>query len=96
MEEVHEDVVLDDAYVGDSCAFMLQYVLRDSNSYRICLETDKIHSPTAQTTPKITSIFSARTIKETSQSQEKSYQTLHPVADVEPMRLHQKAWKFQM
>ena len=27
VEEVREDVVLDDAYAGDSCAFMLQYVL---------------------------------------------------------------------
>ena len=27
VKEVHEDVVLDDAYAGDSCAFMLQYVL---------------------------------------------------------------------
>ena len=35
VEEVREDVVLDDAYAGDSCAFMLQYVLRDSDSYRI-------------------------------------------------------------
>ena len=35
VEEVHENVVLDEAYAGDSCAFMLQYVLRDSESYRI-------------------------------------------------------------
>ena len=27
VEEVHEDIVLDDAYGGDSCAFMLHYVL---------------------------------------------------------------------
>ena len=27
VEEVCEGVVLDDAYGGDSCAFMLQYVL---------------------------------------------------------------------
>ena len=75
MDEVHEDVILDEAYAGDSCAFMLQYVLRDSVSYRICLETDKIHSPTVQTPPRITNDSSARSIKETSQSQEKSYQT---------------------
>ena len=85
MEEVHEDVVFDDAYAGDSCAFMLQYVLRDSESYRICLETDKIHSPAAQTPPRMRNVSSASIIKETSQSQEKSFQTLHPVADVEPL-----------
>ena len=27
VEEVREDVILDDAYAGDSCEFMLQYVL---------------------------------------------------------------------
>ncbi len=27
VEDVCEDVVFDDAYAGDSCAFMLQYVL---------------------------------------------------------------------
>ena len=85
MEEVHENVVLDEAYAGDSCAFMLQYVLQDSESYRICLETDKINSPTAQTPPRITNVSSAWSIKETSQAQEKSYQTLHPIADVEPL-----------
>ncbi len=52
VEEVHEDFVLDDAYVGDSCAFMLQYVFWDSDSYIICLETDKLHTPTAQTPPE--------------------------------------------
>ena len=77
VEEVREDVVLDDAYAGDSCAFMLQYVLQDSDSYRICLETDKIHCPAAQTPPRITNVSSAQAIKETSQSQEKSYQTSH-------------------
>ena len=85
VEEVNEDVVLDDAYAGDSCAFMLQYVLQDSDSYRICLETDKLHTHAAQTPPRITNVSSAWVIKETSQSQEKSYQTLHPVADVEPL-----------
>ena len=85
MEEVDEDVVLDDAYAGDSCAFMLQYVLRDSDSYRICLEADKLHTPTAQTPPRIRNVSSASVIKETSQSQEKCFQTLHPVADVEPL-----------
>ena len=63
VEEVCEDVVLDDAYAGDSCAFMLQYVLQDSESYRICLETDKIHIPAAQTPPRITNVLSARSIK---------------------------------
>ena len=71
MEEVHEDVVFDDAYTGDSCAFILQYVLRDSDSYRICLEADKLHTPAAQTPPRITHVSSAQAIKETSQSQEK-------------------------
>ncbi len=71
MEEVHEDFVLDDAYVGDSCAFMLQYVLQDSDSYRICLETDMLHTHTAQTPSRITNVSSAWAIKETSQSQEK-------------------------
>ena len=52
VEEVREDVVFDDAYAGDSCAFMLQYVLRDSDSYRICLDADKLHTPAAQTTKK--------------------------------------------
>ena len=85
VEEVHEDVVLDDAYAGDSCAFMLQYVLRDSESYRICLETDKLHTPAAQTPPRITNVSSARAIKETSQSQEKSHRNSHPVVDVEPL-----------
>jgi hypothetical protein len=33
VEEVRDDDVLDDAYAGDSCAFMLQYVLQDSDSY---------------------------------------------------------------
>ncbi len=28
VDEVSEDVVLNDAYGGDSCAFMLQYVLK--------------------------------------------------------------------
>ena len=84
-EEGCENVVLDDAYAGDSCAFVLQYVLRDSDSYRICLETDKLHSPAAQTPPRIKNVSSAWSIKETSQSQEKRNQTLHPVADVEPM-----------
>ena len=64
---------------------MLQYVLRDSESYRICLETDKIHTPAAQTPPRITNVSSARAIKETSQSQEKSYQTFHSVVDVEKL-----------
>ncbi len=73
MEEIHEDVVLDDAYAGDSCAFMMQYVLQDSDSYRIFLETDKIHTPAAQTPPRITNVSSAWAIKETSQSQEKKY-----------------------
>ena len=84
MEEVHEDVVLDDAYAGDSCAFMLQYFFRNSDSCRICLETDKLHTHAAQT-PKITNVSSASIIKETSRSQVKSYQTLQPVADVEPL-----------
>ncbi len=30
VKEVREDVVFDDAYAGDSCTFMLQYVLQDS------------------------------------------------------------------
>ncbi len=37
VEEVCEDVVLHDAYQGDTFVFMLQYVIRDSESYRICL-----------------------------------------------------------
>ena len=85
VEEVCEDVVLDDAYAGDSCAFMLQYVLRDSESYRICLETDKIHSPAAKTPSRIRNVSATSVINETSQSQEKRNQTLHPVADVEPL-----------
>ena len=95
MEEVHEDVVLDDAYAGDSCAFMLQYVLQDSDSYRIFVEADKLHTPAAQTPPRITNVSSARSIKETSQSQENSYQTSHSVWMLNHC-LHQKAWKFQM
>ena len=67
MEEVHEDVVFDEAYADDSCAFMLQYVLRDSDSYRIRLETDKLHTHAAQTPPRITNVSSASIIKETSQ-----------------------------
>ena len=85
VDEVHEDVFLGEAYAGDSCAFMLQCVLRDSESYRICLETDKIHSPAAKTPSRIRNVSSTSVINETSQSQEKSYQTLHPVVDVEPM-----------
>ena len=85
VEEVREDVVLDDAYAGDSCAFMLQYVLRDSESYRICLETDKTHSPAAKTPSRIRNVSATSVINETSQSQEKRKQTLHPVADVEPL-----------
>ena len=85
VDEVSEDVVLYDAYAGDSCAFMLQYVLRDSDSYRICLETDKLHTQAAQSPPRIRNASSAWAIKETSQSQEKSYQTSHPVVDVEPL-----------
>ena len=84
MEEVCEDVVLDNAYAGDSCTFMLQYVVQDSDSYTICLETDKLPTHTAQASPRITNVSSALVIKEASQSQEKSYQTLHLVADVEP------------
>jgi hypothetical protein len=70
VEEVREDVVLDDAYAGDSCAFMLQYVLRDSDSYRICLETDKLHTHATHTTPSITNVSSALDIIGTSQSQD--------------------------
>jgi hypothetical protein len=68
VDEVHEDAILDEAYASDSCTFMLQYVLRDSESYRICLETDKIHSPAAQTPPRITNNSSAWSFKETSQA----------------------------
>ncbi len=52
------------------------------NLIEFALETNKLHTYAAQNPPGITNNFSASVIKETSQSQEKSFQTLHPVADV--------------
>ena len=52
MEEVCEDAVVDDAYAVDSCAFMLQYVLQDSDSYKMLIETDNLHTHAAQIPPE--------------------------------------------
>ncbi len=64
---------------------MLQYVLRDSDSYRICLETDRLHTHPKQTTPSITNVSSAPVISRTSQLQVKKNQAFQMIANVEPM-----------
>ena len=60
VEEVKEKGVMKDAYQGESSAYMLQYILQDSNTYRACLKSDhpnQSHSPLSSFKPSSTMIW---------------------------------------